>query len=136
MICSGEPVARFVSQWLGFGLCPPYTAMGLLRGDEIVAGVLFNQFEGADVHVTAAGTGWTRGFLQACGRYVFETLDCERVTVTTEHEGVAMLAERLGGVREGLMRNHFGRGRHGIIVGILRDEYRYFRALECVGAFG
>jgi RimJ/RimL family protein N-acetyltransferase len=133
VIVDGERCARFVSAALGFGLCPPFYAMGLERDGEIVAAVLFNQFEGADVAVTAAGTGWTRGFLRACGQYVFHDLGCERATITTEHEEVVKLACRLGGHVEGWLRNHFGRDRDGIIVGILREEYAYLDKVPVCG---
>lgn len=125
MIVADERVARFVSEKIGFALCPPYSAMGIERDGEVVAGVLFNQFEGADVHFTAAGKGWPRSFYRAVGKYVFGTLGCERMTATTRHEHVAKLAERLGGKREGVLRSHFGPGEDAIIVGILRDEYLY-----------
>ena len=125
MIVADDRVARFVSDRLGFTLCPPFTTMGIERDGEIIGGVLFNQFEGADVHFTAAGEGWTRGFYQAVGEYVFRTLGCERMTATTASEQVAKLAEKLGGKREGVLRSHFGPGNDAIIVGILRDEYLY-----------
>jgi hypothetical protein len=38
---------------------------------------------------------------------------------------VVKLAIRLGGVIEGTMRDHFGEGRDGVIVGILAREYRF-----------
>lgn len=125
MIATDERVARFLSERLGVALCPPYSLMGLERDGEIIAGVLFNQFEGANVHVSIAGTGWTRGFIEAVGRYVFEQLGCLRMTVTTEQEAVMKYACRLGGQVEGQMRDHFGEGRDAIIVGILRGEWRY-----------
>lgn len=125
MIVSGEAVAKFVSDDLAFGLCPPYSALGIEREGKIIAGVLFNCFEGADTHVTIAGKGWTRAFLQAVGTYVFDQLGCERMTAITEQESIAGFAERLGGKREGLLRNHFGRGRDGILCGILREEWRF-----------
>lgn len=125
MIVAGEDVAQFVSERLGFGLCPPYTAMGIKRGTEIIGGVVFNCFEGADVHITVAGKGWTRGFLKAFGQYVFGNLGCLRFTVTTENPGVAALAERLGGEVEGRLRSHFGPGRDATIIGVLAQDYRY-----------
>lgn len=125
MIVTDDRVARFVSDQLGFALCPPFTAMGIERNGEVVAGCLFNQFEGAGVHVTVAGKGWTLPFMRALGHYVYGQLGCERMTLTTEQEDVARYAERLGGKREGLMRSHFGKGRHAIIVGVLREEYRF-----------
>lgn len=125
MIVTGEPVARFVSESLGFGLCPPYTAMGIERGGEIAGGVLFNHFEGADVHVSLAGEGWTPAFLRAVGTYVFDQLGCERMTAVTACEAVAGLAQRLGGQVEGRLRSHFGPGKDAIVAGILRDEWKY-----------
>jgi len=125
MIVADERVAHFVSGSLNAGFCPPWTAMGIERGGAIVAGVVFNCFEGPDVHVSAAGTGWTRAFLREVGRYVFDTLGCQRMTMVTESEAVAGLALRLGGLIEGRMRNHFGAGRDGVLIGILRDDWRY-----------
>lgn len=125
MIVAGEAPARFVSDHLGFGLCPPYAAMGIERDGEIAAGVIFHCFEGPNVHVTVAGKGWTRSFLEAVGDYVFGRLGCERMTVTTEHEAVSNLACRLGGEVEGRLRNQFGKGRDGIVIGILRDDWPY-----------
>lgn len=127
MIVGGQAVAEFVSDRLGFGLVPPYTAVGIERDGEIVAGVLFNCYEGASVHVTAAGKGWTREFLKAIGSYVYDQLGCARMTMTTESEWVASLACRLGGQREGLLRDHFGPSRNAIIVGILRREWKFGR---------
>ena len=125
MIVTDERAARFVAERLGFSPCPPFTVMGVDRDGEIIGAVLFNQFEGAGVHVTAAGKGWTLPFMRALGDYVYRQLGCERMTLTTESEDVARYAERLGGRREGLLRSHFGAGRNGIIVGVLRCVYLY-----------
>jgi hypothetical protein len=125
VIVADERAARFVSEVLGVGFVPPYTALALEKDGKIVAGVLFNVFEACAVHVSVAGKGWTRGFLRAVGEYVYDTLGYERMTFVTEHDAVAKLAVRLGGQVEGRMRGHFGNGRDAIIVGVLRDEYRY-----------
>lgn len=125
MIVVGERVALFVSERLGITLCPPYTTMGIERRGEIVAGVIFHCYETYGVHVTAAGSGWTPGFIKAVGAYVFGQLGCIRITVTTPDVEVARYAERLGGQVEGLMRDQFGEGRDGWIVGVLKSEWRY-----------
>lgn len=125
MIVSDERVARFVSDALGTAFVSPYTCMGIEQNGEIIAGVIFNVFEGADVHFSVAGHGWTRKFYREFGRYVFETLECERATALTESPEVVRLAERLGGEVEGLLRNHFGKGRNAFIVGILAGEYKF-----------
>jgi hypothetical protein len=125
VIVAGEHVARFVSDRLGFALCPPYYAVGIQKDGRVTGGVLINHFEGADVHATAAGSGWTPGFMKALGQYVFQQLGCSRMTMVTEQPGVAKLACRLGGQIEGTLRSHFGKGRDGTIIGVLADEWRF-----------
>lgn len=125
MIVADARVSTFIAERLNMPLCPPYTCMGWEKDGEIVGAALFNCFEGPDVHVSAAGSGWTRGFLRAVGDYVYRQLGCERMTLTTESYEVAGLAERLGGKVEGLLRSHFGKGRDAILIGILRNEYLY-----------
>jgi len=130
MIVADERVSRFVSESLGMGLCPPYSVVGIEKDGQVIAGVLINHFEGSDCHVSVAGTGWTRAFLVAVGQYVFEQLGCLRCTIITEQEKVVDLGMRLGGEIEGRLRSHFGEGRDGLIVGILRKDYRYGRLIE------
>jgi hypothetical protein len=127
MIVSNEAVARFVSGQIGFALCPPYTTMGTERDGRIVNGVIFSCFEGEDVHITAAGHGWTHSFVRAVGQYVYEQLGCARMTITTEQDAVVKLACKAGGQVEGCMRDHYGAGRDAHVVGILRREWRYGR---------
>lgn len=125
MIVGDERVLKFVSDALGVSLFPPFTVIGIEKNNEIVAGVVFNCFEGADVHITVAGHGWNRGFYAEVGDYVFRQLGYGRMTAITEDHKVARLAEKLGGQIEGRMRNHFGAGRDAFIIGILKDEYRF-----------
>ncbi len=127
MIVTDGRAARFVAERLGFIPAPPFTVMGVERDGKITGACLFNQFEGANVHVSAAGSGWTLPFMRALGDYVYHQLGCERMTLTTESDHVARYAERLGGQREGLMRSHFGPGRDAIIIGVLRDEFAYLK---------
>jgi hypothetical protein len=125
VIVTDERCARFVSEVIGVGMCPPYTVMGIEKDSAIVGAVLFNHFEGADLHVTLAGHGWNRGFLRAVGSYVYDQLGCERMTAVTRCPEVVGFAVRLGGKVEGVLRSHFGPGHDATLVGILRDEYRY-----------
>lgn len=124
-IVTDDRVARFVGEKLGFGVFPPYTCMGIQKDGEIIGGVVFNSFEGKDLHATVAGSGFNRSFLKAVGEYVFDQLGYERITSITEQENIVKLAERLGGELEGCLRNHFGEGRNGYVTGILKSEYRF-----------
>lgn len=122
-IVTGDAVARFVSEQIGCAFVPPYTTMGIERGGKIIGGVIFNVFEGCDVHVSAAGKGWTRGFLADVGQYVFGHLGLLRMTVITEQENVIDIAKRLGAQVEGRLRDHFGPSRDAIVLGILKNDY-------------
>lgn len=125
MIVTDNRVAAFVGERCGVAFVPPWTCMGIERDGEIIGGVIFNVFEGADVHVSVAGRGWSAAFLAEVGHYVFDILKCERITAQTEQPKVVRLAERLGGQIEGLKRNHFGKGRDAFIVGILKEDWKF-----------
>lgn len=118
-------IPRFLHERLGVQFYPPFTTMGLERNGEIIAAFLFNIYTGADIHVTIAGSGWTRRFLREMGQYLFDQLGVDRFTAITEQQNVVDIVERVGGQKEGLLRNHFGPNRDGIILGVLKNEYRY-----------
>lgn len=125
MIVSDERVATFVSERMGVLFYPPFKCIGIERDGQIVGGVVWNVFEAADVHVSVAGSGFTKGFLAECGHIAFTLLRKRRVTILTEQPRVVRLAQKLGGRIEGRLREHFGEGRDAFVVGILKDEYRY-----------
>jgi RimJ/RimL family protein N-acetyltransferase len=101
--------------------------MGIRKAGKIVAGTIFNNFEDFDVHATVAGDrgAFTREYLKAVGRYVFTGLGKHRITAITEQPEVIEIAKRLGGQIEGRLRNHFGPGRDGIVLGILKEEWKF-----------
>lgn len=118
-------VAEFVGGVIGVVFNPPLTCIGIEKNGEVIGGFVFNCYEGKDVHISVAGRGATKGLLAEVGHYVYTVLGCERATVITEKPEVVRLAEKLGGQVEGLLRHHFGADRHGYIVGILKNEYRF-----------
>lgn len=125
MIVTDDRVAGFVGARVGRFIYPPWTAMGIERSGEIIAGAVFNCFTGPNVEVTVAGKGWTPGFMRAVGRYVFGQLGCLRITVTTEQPEVERIALRCGGEVEGKMRDFYGPGRDATVIGILARDYRW-----------
>lgn len=124
-IVTDDRVAAFVGAKIDTIIFPPFTAMGIERDGEIISGVVFNCYTGPNIEATVAGCKWGRQFLQELGQYVFGQLGCSRVTITSEHADVLALAKRLGGKVEGTMRDFYGKGRDGSVIGILRDEYRF-----------
>lgn len=125
MIVRDARVAEFVGKEIGVVFSPPLTCIGVEKDGEIIGGFVLNVYEGADVHVSVAGKGASKGILAELGHYAYTVLGCERMTVITEKPHVVRLAEKVGGQVEGLLRHHFGRDRHAFIVGILKDEYRF-----------
>lgn len=125
MIVVGERVARFVGERCGTIIYPPFTAMGIEKNGEITAGAVFNCYTGNDIAVTVAGGPFTRGFIAAVGKYVFEQIGCLRMSITTEQPNVIEIAHRLGAKTEGVKRNHFGNGRDGTVLGILKEDWGY-----------
>jgi RimJ/RimL family protein N-acetyltransferase len=120
-----DEVARFVGEGCGTIIYPPFTAMGIERDGEIIGGVVFNCFTGCDEHGSVAGRGFDRRFLRAVGRYVFDQLGALRISITTEQDRVIDYAKRLGAQTEGRKRNHFGVGRHAIVLGILKEDWKF-----------
>lgn len=126
MIVSDERVARFVGERCGTIIYPPYTCLGVERAGVIIGGAIFNCFTGYDVEMTVAGEAraFTRQFYRAVQEYVFTQMGCLRISVTTESEKVIELAKRLGAHTEGCKRNHFGIGRDGVVLGILKEDWK------------
>ena len=125
MIVTEEYVAQFVSQRIGVALCPPYTCMGFKKDGLLMGGVIFNGWEARNVHVTVAGSGWTRSFIKAVGEYVFGQMDCLRMTVTTAQQEVAEYGQRLGGMIEAEMEDYYGEGQTAMQVGVLRKNWPF-----------
>jgi hypothetical protein len=128
-IVTDNRVARYVADKCGVSILPPYTVMGLERNGEIVAGVVFNTFSSRDIEVTVAGEcgAFTLGFLRAVGDYVFKTLDCLRISITTRQQHVKDIALRLGAQPEGVKRNRYGKGEDAELFGILAEDW----AIRC-----
>ena len=119
----GQGVADFVYNIFGRKPTPPYVAIGTEIDGVIVNGVIINVWTGFDAHVTIGGKKWTKGLLAVIHHYAYQSLGCIRLTVITEQSSIVRYAERLGGEVEGLLRNQFGPGRDGVLVGILKEDW-------------
>jgi hypothetical protein len=123
---SDQRIADYVCKRTGIVLGgSDFTALGVIEDGRIIAGLVFNHFTGNDIHMTAAGEprGFSPIFLRRVGDYVFGELGCLRVSFTTERRGVIKRAMRLGARVEGFKRDHFGIGRAGTMLGLLKDDW-------------
>ena len=120
----GEPPAR------------DYEAIGVTKGDVLIGGVIYSEFREIsrgehDIRMHCAGEpGWlTRQTLRAFFEYPFRQLAAVRVTTTVAkgNKKARALNERLGFVHEGTIRHGYGRGRDGILYGMLVDECTWIK---------
>jgi RimJ/RimL family protein N-acetyltransferase len=122
-----EFVAASVGEHLPFG---QYSAMGLVRGGELVAGVIYNHWSGSNVamHIGAKpGKMWlTPEFLFAAFDYPFGEHKLRRVTGLVPKKNLAarQFDEHLGFKLEGSMRHALPHD-DLLVYGMLARECRW-----------
>jgi RimJ/RimL family protein N-acetyltransferase len=82
VVCTDGTVARWVSARLGVQGFSDYSEIGLTENGKLIAGVVFDYFNGASInmHVAAVGKRWmTREYLHFCFWYPFEQLKVKRI---------------------------------------------------------
>jgi len=110
----------------------PCSTLGILRGDQMVAAVIFNNFRKSsrDIHLTIAADtpNWcSRQSLKVIFEYVFTQLGCIRLTVTIakKNKRARKLALGLGFQYEGKLRKGFDGLEDAVIYGMLHNECRW-----------
>jgi RimJ/RimL family protein N-acetyltransferase len=128
-----DRVAAFVADIIGCEF-HAYTALGLEKRGELVAGVVYDKYSGTDVsmHVAAVpGSRWmTRGFLASAFQYPFWQLGCKRVSATVEstNEAALKLNRHLGFQYEAVLRDAVPGG--DVILMVLWKERCAFLNLQ------
>lgn len=112
-----------------------FEAIGFASADgTLIGGAVYTSYyrlaDGTcDITLTGAGNrGWlSRTTLRVIFGYPFGQLNCSRVTAITSKPNRRSrdLLERLGFRHEGTIRGAFGRGRDGLLYGLLREEYKF-----------
>lgn len=126
-----ERVMRFVAERVGERWMKDYSAIGLEREGEMIAGVLFEQHNGPNVMMHVASDGsrrWmTPAYMAACFKYPFLCLKVNRITglVRADNLDAQRFDEALGFVREGVLRQGAADGTDLFLYGMLRRDCRY-----------
>lgn len=136
-----EPIAAWVAARIpyvdDFGPC---RAVGVVGAGKLLAGVVFHDYHPSEdfLHENdlAAGTMqismaaesplWARkSTIGQILQYPFEGLDCYRVWTATPIDNTMALRvnEHIGFTREAVCHSAFGRGRHGVLMRLLRPDY-------------
>ncbi|WP_323069638.1 GNAT family N-acetyltransferase [Mycetohabitans endofungorum] len=128
-----DEVMRFVAAATGETSYHDCTTIGLEKDGDIVAGVVYQGYNGPNVLMHCAMLEsrhlLTPAFLSAVFLYPFVVLNCRRVTglVRTDNLPAQRLDEHLGFRREGIMREGAGDGTDFILYGMLKQECRFLR---------
>lgn len=106
--------------------------IGLERDGELIAGVLFDRYNGASIcmHVASSEKNWlTREFLHACFYYPFEFLQVNKVIgiVDSDNEQARKFDEHLGFVLEATIKYAGKDGCDMMVFSMMRDQCRFLQ---------
>ena len=102
-------IGRWVADQLKFNYAPgSCTAIGRIKDGQVVAGVIYEDFNGANVvcHIAGVGRWMNRKFLSIMFDYPFNQLKAKRITVCVVETNKASLrfVEHLGFELEAILR--------------------------------
>jgi hypothetical protein len=123
-------IAGIAGAQLGMTFSPPFMAMASVNDrNDIVGVVIFNNFDGANIDITAVGKGaWSPGVVKAICQYVFDQLGCARITAKTHRSNkrvCRLLAKHAK--YETPLKHWYGVGKHGVQYRMSRDECPFLR---------
>jgi hypothetical protein len=124
-------VKQFVANRIvgGAAFSPDAVALGVVKGNDIIGGVVYDHFTGFDIHATIAADSplWARPkTLETLFGYPFNQLGCTRMTslIKRGNKRSRRFCEGLGFKVEGVMRKAYGTS-DGILYGLLKSECRF-----------
>lgn len=113
----------------------PYRAIGVIRGNALVGGVVFHNYRHHDIEMSGAfdTPRWCLPqTLRDLFAYPFIQLGCARMTTITgrKNKRARSADERLGFRLEGVARRALDGKQDAMIYGMLREECRWIKGLE------
>jgi RimJ/RimL family protein N-acetyltransferase len=123
-------VWAYCKQYIPIPVVSGMKGLGLERDGELIAGVVYEGFNGNNVwmHVaTTPGKKWTMEYLRYCFYYPFEELGCKRVSgyVEASNEVARRFDEHLGFQQEAVLRGAATDGGDVILYVMRREDCRY-----------
>jgi RimJ/RimL family protein N-acetyltransferase len=126
-------VYDFVKDIYPFAPSLTATGIGLKEDGQMIAGVLFEDYNGVNIHMHVAalpGRRWmTREYLFTCFAYPFVQLGCNRITGTVEASNLdaRRFDEHLGFTQEALLKGAARDGGDVIIYVMFREHCRFIK---------
>lgn len=126
-----DRVHAFVRERTPINMVSGSQAIGLEKDGELVAGVIYEGFNGHNVwmHVAAESSKrWmTKSYLRACFMYPFHQLGCDRVSGYVEawNEQARKFDEHLGFRQEAVLKGAASDGGDVILYVMNKQECRY-----------
>ena len=113
----------------------PYVAIGIVRRGVVMAGCVYENFRfpGIELSFATSSPHWaTRQAIAHLLAYPFLQLGCTRITalVDVTNARSQKLAEGVGFIREGLVRQASPTGSDLILYGMLKSECRWLEGLK------
>lgn len=126
-----ETVGKFVMERTGVSI-NGYSALGVVRDERLIAGVIWHNYRGHDIEATIASDTPNWAFPSTLRRlfaFPFVQLGVVRVTsiVSRENKASRRFCEGLGFKLEGVCRQGMDGKTDAMIYGCLRDECRVLR---------
>jgi RimJ/RimL family protein N-acetyltransferase len=108
----------------------PCSAIGVRRGDYLIAGFVYNHYNGHSIDVTVASVNplWAvrRDIIRALFAYPFLQLGCSRLGCMVVGDGKSKkLATGLGFTLEGVLRRGYDGVNDAQVYGMLREECKW-----------
>lgn len=128
MTADRSRVLEFVQKYVPLAFVSNMTAVGLERDGELIAGVIYEGFNGHNVWMHCAIPGrLTREFLHYCFEYPFLELGCKRVSgyVEASNAKARRFDEHLGFKPEARLRGAASDGGDVILYVMTREGCRY-----------
>lgn len=130
---------REVAEWVKLSIpfmeiSPGARALGVFKDGEIVAGVVYERYNGVHLEASIAatpGSGWaTRGALQHLFGYPFNQLGCKAISVLVPMSNINSmnLATKLGFTPEAIVKFAAPDGGDLIVLKMFRETCRWIES--------
>lgn len=138
----GEFVAAHIphARGRGFGPGAAMMTLGVLRGDELIGGLIYHNWDpvAGTIEISGAATDpkWlTRETIRRMHAYPFEACGCQMVYMRVPTDNDRLLRQlAIVGYRFTVLQRIFGRARNGIVAQLMVEDWQEGRLLaRCRG---